>query len=172
MQNRFELPTARLILIGADEELLRAELDGKGALAGAIDCAVPPAWPPEHHDRGVIEWVLKSLDVLAPESPWRFFYVVLQKPRTVIGTCGFKGAPDERGYVEVGYSVLEEFRRLGFASEAVMALMTVAFETGASEVAAETFPSLLPSLRVMEKCGMTKVGEGTEVGTVRYSKRL
>jgi hypothetical protein len=27
-------------------------------------------------------------------------------------------------------------------------------------------------LRVMEKCGMAKVGEGTEVGTVRYSKRL
>ena len=172
MQNRFELATARLILIGADEALLRAELNGKDALAGAIDAVVPPAWPPEHHDRGVIEWVLRSLGALAPQDPWRFFYMVLQNPRTVIGTCGFKGSPDERGCAEVGYSVLDEFQRRGFASEAVMALMTIAFETGASEVAAETFPSLLPSLRVMEKCGMTEVGEGTESGTVRYSKRL
>jgi [ribosomal protein S5]-alanine N-acetyltransferase len=172
VQNRFELPTPRLILIGADEALLRAELDGKAALAVAIDSVVTATWPPEHHDRNVIEWVLKSLNVLAPDAPWRFFYMTLENPRTLIGTCGFKGAPDGNGCVEVGYSVLEQFRCRGFASEAVTALMTVAFARGASEVAAETFPSLAPSLRVMQKCGMSSVGEGSEPGTVRYSKRL
>jgi putative ABC transport system permease protein len=32
-------------------------------------------------------------------------------------------------------------------------------------------PSLLPSLRVMEKCGMIAAGEGSEPGTLRYSRR-
>ncbi|MEJ0007743.1 MAG: GNAT family N-acetyltransferase [Steroidobacteraceae bacterium] len=86
--------------------------------------------------------------------------------------AGIKQAPDSAGCVEVGYSVLEQFRRRGLASEAVMALMSLAFANGAAEVAAETYPSLLPSLRVMHKCGMTEVGAGSEPGTVRYSKRL
>jgi [ribosomal protein S5]-alanine N-acetyltransferase len=172
MQNRFEVSTPRLILVGADEASLRAELSSREALAVAIDAIVTAAWPPEHHDRNVIEWVLGSLSTLAPEDPWRFFYMVLNSPRTLIGTCGFKGAPDGNACVEVGYSVLEQFRRRGFASEAVLALMSLAFARGASEVAAETFPSLAPSLRVMQKCGMSSVGEGSEPGTVRYSKRL
>jgi RimJ/RimL family protein N-acetyltransferase len=172
MRNRFELSTARLVLVGADDALLRAEIESLEALAVAIDSTVPAAWPPEHHDRGVIESVLKSLDSLRPDEPWRLFYVVLSKPRTLVGICGIKQAPDAKGCVEVGYTVLEQFRCRGIASEAVMALMRVAFDRGASEVAAETYPSLLPSLRVMEKCGMRKTGEGSEPGTVRYSKRL
>jgi ribosomal-protein-alanine N-acetyltransferase len=172
MRNRFELSTPRLVLVGTDDALLRAEIESREALAVAIDSTVPAAWPPEHHDRGVLEWALKSLDSLGPDEPWRLFYIVLSNPRTLIGTCGIKQAPDAKGCVEVGYTVLEQFRCRGIASEAVMALMSVAFGRGASEVAAETYPSLLPSLRVMEKCGMTKIGEGTEPGTVRYSKRL
>jgi hypothetical protein len=72
----------------------------------AIDSIVPAAWPPEHHDLGVIEWVLKSLDSLGPGEPWRLFDIVLSNPRTLIGTCGIKQAPDAKGCVEVGYTVL------------------------------------------------------------------
>jgi len=171
MHSRFELWTQRLTLVGADEALLCAELDSQEALAVAIGAAVPAGWPPEHHDRGVIGWVLNALDTLAPHDPWRFYYILLSEPRTLIGTCGIKQPPDETGCVDVGYSVLEQYRCRGFASEAVMALMSLAFAKGALEVAAETFPSLAPSLRVMQKCGMTIIGEGSESGTVRYSKR-
>jgi [ribosomal protein S5]-alanine N-acetyltransferase len=118
----------------------------------------------------VIEWVLRSIEVNAPADPWHFYYLLLRESRTLIGTCGFKAAPDADGRVEVGYSVLEQFRRRGLATEAVQALMQAAFEAGASEIAAETYPSLLPSLRVMEKCGMTLVGDGSETGTIRYSR--
>jgi RimJ/RimL family protein N-acetyltransferase len=95
----------------------------------------------------------------------------LRDPRTLVGTCGFKGAPDADGRVEVGYSVLEQFRCRGLATEAVAALIRAAFAAGASEVAAETYPSLLPSLRVMEKCGMIPLGAGSEPGTVRHGLR-
>lgn len=132
---------------------------------------MPTNWPPEHHDQDVIDWVLRALDHLEPLAPWRFYYIQLRDPATLAGTCGFKQAPDARGCVEVGYSVLAQFQGRGIASEAVMALMRVAFDAGAVEVAAETFPTLPASLRVMEKCGMSKVGVGTDPGTVRYSLR-
>jgi|HubBroStandDraft_1064217.scaffolds.fasta_scaffold85564_2 ribosomal-protein-alanine N-acetyltransferase len=167
----FRIPTARLDLIGAEAVLLRADAAGRQALAAAVAADVPTHWPPEHHDQGVIDWVLWSLEVNAPAAPWHFYYLLLREPRTLIGTCGFKGAPDADGRVEVGYSVLEQFRCRGLATEAVRALMQAAFEAGASEIAAETYPSLLPSLRVMEKCGMILVGAGSEPGTVRYGLR-
>jgi [ribosomal protein S5]-alanine N-acetyltransferase len=165
------ISTARLDLIGADGALLRAETAGVRALAAAIEAEVPADWPPEHHDQGVIEWVLRSIENYAPADPWHFYYLLLREPRTLIGTCGFKGAPDADGRVEVGYSVLEQFRCRGLATEAVRALIQAAFEAGASEIAAETYPSLLPSLRVMAKCGMILVGAGSEPGTVRYGLR-
>jgi [ribosomal protein S5]-alanine N-acetyltransferase len=166
-----QLSTARLELIGADALLLRAEATSPQALAVAVDADVPVHWPPEHHDQGVIEWVLGSIELNAPADPWHFYYLLLREPRTLIGTCGYKGAPDAEGRVEVGDSVLEQFRCRGLATEAVQALIQAAFEAGAAEVAAETYPSLLPSLRVMEKCGMSPVGEGSEAGTVRCSVR-
>src|SRR5690349_4630697 len=106
MTNRFQISTPRLVLVGADHALLRAELEGLEALAVSIEATVPAAWPPEHHDRGVIEWVLSSLDSIGADEPWRFYYIVLKNPRTLVGTCGVKQAPDANGCIELGYTVL------------------------------------------------------------------
>jgi ribosomal-protein-alanine N-acetyltransferase len=169
MQHSLELYTSRLILIGADSTLLVAERSSQQAFATAIQASVPSTWPPEHHDKDVIEWVLRSLKFLVPGKPWNMYYMVLGAPRTVIGTCGFKGPPDLNGCVEVGYSVVPEFRGSGLATEALKKLISTAFDAGASEVAAETYPSLTPSLRVMEKCGMALKGAGADPGAVRYA---
>lgn len=168
---RFRIATPRLILLSADHALLRADALGHDALAVAAGAIVPANWPPEHHDQGVIEWVLQALDREAPVDPWHFYYLLLRAPLTFIGTCGMKGAPDARGCVEVGYSVLAQFQGRGFATEAVLELIRAAFAAGAAEVAAQTYPSLLPSLRVMQKCGMAPTGAGSEPGTIRYARR-
>jgi [ribosomal protein S5]-alanine N-acetyltransferase len=172
MTHRFQLTTPRLTLLGADEALLRADRRGRDALSLATGCAVAQNWPPEHHDHQVIDWVMACLPALAPGAPWRFYYIVCNEPRTLVGTCGINQAPDSDGGVELGYSVLEQFRCRGIATEAVGALMQAAFAAGAREVAAQTYPALLASRRVMEKCGMTQTGPGSEPGTVRYAKRL
>jgi ribosomal-protein-alanine N-acetyltransferase len=169
MNHSLEFSTSRLLLVGADPASLLAEQSSLQALAEALDATVPASWPPEHHDKDVLDWVWKSLARLAPDDPWRLFYIVLRKPVTLIGTCGFHGPPDLKRCVEVGYSVLPEFRCIGLATEAVTALISVAFDRGAAEVAAETYPSLLASIRVMEKCGMAHVGDGGDAGVVRYS---
>lgn len=169
MKHSIELYTSRLVLVGAESASLRAEQIGPEAFATALKATVPTSWPPEHHDRNVIDWLLKSLETLAPSDPWRMFYMLLRVPLTLIGTCGFKGPPDSTKCVEVGYSVLPEFRCNGLATEAVMKLISTAFDLGVSEVAAETYPSLIASIRVMEKSGMTFTGVDVDPGTVRYT---
>lgn len=163
---RIHLDTPRLRLWGADAAVLHAELAGRDALAQSLGFIVPPAWPPEHLDESAIRWTLDRLATLPADTTWRFYY--LEFRGTAIGTAGYKGPPDGSGTAEVGYSVLPGFQHRGFATEAVMALIGNAFAQGARRVIAETYPDLIASRRVMEKCGMTLEGPGSEGGTIRY----
>lgn len=92
--------------------------------------------------------------------------------RVLIGVDGFKGAPNENGDVEIGYSILEEYQRQGFGSEAVAALTDWASAQGVQNVIAETLPELISSIRVHEKNGFALVDEGAEEGVIRYRKAL
>ncbi|MCA2997550.1 MAG: GNAT family N-acetyltransferase [Rhodocyclaceae bacterium] len=166
------LTTARLRLVGADVALLRADLAGRHALGAALVAHVADTWPPEYYDTAAVQWMLNAgaaLDASNTNSPWRSYYVVFSAPTpTLVGTVGFKSAPDKHGTVEIGYSVVASFQRRGIASEAVAALIAHAYTHGATAVAAETFPELVASLGVMRRCGLVHAGQGSEAGAVRY----
>ncbi|MBL8513231.1 MAG: GNAT family N-acetyltransferase [Betaproteobacteria bacterium] len=169
MSISIQLKTPRLTLVGADEVILDAAIEGRNALQGALGVQVPSDWPPEHLDSAALEWMKITLKKLPREAPWRMYIVLLDaSPRVAIGTCGFKGPPDANAGVEIGYSVLPAFRRNGYATEASRALIEVAFSQRATQVAAETYPELVPSIGVMKKCGMVRCGAGSEAGTFRY----
>ncbi len=102
------------------------------------------------------------------------WYVVLRQtgdgPGTLIGTCRYAGPPSYDGTVEVGYSVLPEFRRQRYATEAVAGLLRRASaDPRVARVIAETLPSLRPSIGLVEKSGFTFIGEGSEPGVIRYA---
>ncbi len=104
---------------------------------------------------------------------WGAWYFLLQKTkgekRIAIGNGGFKGKPNLDGTVEVGYSILESYQNQGYASEAVRALITWAFEhTIVKRVIAETLPELKASIRVLEKNGFKYIGQGSELGVIRF----
>jgi len=81
----------------------------------------------------------------------------------------FQG-PDESGSVEISYSILDCYQRLGFATEAVASLVGWAFSHyNVNEVCAETMPHLTQSIRVLEKNGFEYSGAGSEAGVVRYA---
>jgi ribosomal-protein-alanine N-acetyltransferase len=100
------------------------------------------------------------------------YFIVLPRQaaqRVLIGSTGYKGPPSAEGTVEVGYSIVSDHRRRGYASEAVRGLVRHAF--GVPEVRrviAETLPELTPSIGVLRKCGFELVGEGSEPGVIRY----
>jgi ribosomal-protein-alanine N-acetyltransferase len=103
---------------------------------------------------------------------WSSWYLILKNEAVekVIGICGFKGRPDGSGSVEIGYSILGQFRNRGYASEAVSRLVNWAFTFPlVQEVSAETLPHLRQSIRVLEKNGFEFTGAGSERGVVRYA---
>jgi RimJ/RimL family protein N-acetyltransferase len=164
------LESRRLTLVAATPDIIQADLAGGGELADALGAEVPDNWPPELFDTPAM-WAYRD-QLRDPEAHgWSAWYLLLDtgQDRQLAGLCAFKGRPDRAGSAEISYSLLQQFRVLGLATEAVSRLVVWAFSHQAvSEVSAETFPHLSRSIRVLEKNGFKLAGPGSEQGVVRY----
>ena len=86
---------------------------------------------------------------------WHLLWeIIAPGHRQRIGGILFKGPPDERGQVEIGYGIDPAFRGKGYASEAMEAAIQWAFANGAQTVIAKINPGNDASRRVLEKVGM------------------
>jgi len=165
------LESGRIIMVAANTDLVHADLRDVTLLGTMLDAIVPENWPPDLYDREPMEYALRQLADPA-EHGWSFWYLLTSArgESEVLGICGFKGRPNAAGSVEIGYSVLSQFRNQGFATEAVERLVTWAFShQSVVEVCAETLPHLQQSIRVMQKNGFVCTGPGSELGVVRYA---
>jgi RimJ/RimL family protein N-acetyltransferase len=164
--------TERLELIPATVTTARAALDGPDALAAALDAVVPAGWPPQFLDAPALEFTLARLDAGLEQAGWWMYFILLPgdgaRP-TLIGSAGYKGPPSADGTVELGYGIVGEYQRRGFASEATRGMMARAFRyPSVRRVIAETLPELTASIGVLDKCGFRLIGEGSEPGVIRF----
>jgi len=147
---------------------LEAQLESREALAAALRAEVPESWPPEHLDADAVRWCIAWLERNADQAEWGFYYFV-EPPETtgvgarLAGAGGYKGPPDAAGAVELGYAVVEDRRRRGYASEAVRGLLARAFgDARVTHVVAHTLPELAPSIGVLRVTGFEFVGKGND----------
>ena len=168
-----DLRVGRLRLVAITQEMLAAEQDSDGAELGRIlKAKLTQEWPPVDWDPHVYRIILKQYDEW-PESFGWHRYVVLEgglgRPKTLVGAIG--GFPRARGDVEIGYSTLPGFQRRGyataFATKMVEWLLT---RDEVQSVSAQAYPRVTESIKVMERCGMSFVGDGDEPGAVRYRR--
>jgi RimJ/RimL family protein N-acetyltransferase len=163
--------TERLDLVPATLTLTRAALAGPAALGRELSAAVPATWPPDFVDRAAFEYTIKRLSESAAQVGWWLHFVVLREEgnRVLIGSGGYKGPPSSDGAVEIGYGIVREYRRRGFATEVARGLLTKAFaDRAVNRVVAETLPELVGSIRVLERVGLRLVGDGSEPGVIRF----
>ena len=165
------LRTDRLELIPAQAESLRADLEGRDALARALCVYIPASWPPDLYDEDAIHFFLARLSGEGASAGWGSYYIVGHFPgeggKVAIGVGGFKGKPDDSGTVEIGYSLLPEFQHRGFAVEAVRGWLNFAFQHGTVErVIAHTLANLQSSIRVLDRTGFSNAGRGDESGAL------
>ena len=124
--------TVRLDLIAGTTRVLKAELAGREELAAALGLVIPESWPPPLYDADATKWMLGCIEEDGAFEEWGFRYFVRRgedgTANVAVGAGGFKGPPSSEGSVEIGYSVLHEFQRQGFASEAAEGLLRRAYE--------------------------------------------
>ncbi len=162
--------TRRLDIIPARIEALVAEFHGRNAVARVLGVAVPESWPPELLGEAAIQSAFERLKSHPLEADWWIHYFVDRRHQTVIGAGGYSGPPNAEGAVDIRYSILPEYRKRGYASEAVHALVEHAFDVAlVKKVVAETWPEFKASVGVLEKCGFVPEDEVNEEGAVRYA---
>ncbi len=166
------LMTDRLELIAATPALARAAADGDHERFGRdLNATVPQGWPQK--DLGEVQpFVADELEQDPERTGWLMWYVILTEgDRTLIGAAGLN-APDDRGYCETGYGILDPWQRRGFATESMRALIDWGFRhERARAVFATTFERHPPSLRVLEKLGYHCVGVSSNDHEVPESDR-
>ncbi|MBK6513009.1 MAG: GNAT family N-acetyltransferase [Polyangiaceae bacterium] len=156
------LVTARLELVPITVPVVEAVLTGQRERAEELlGASCPLAWP----NRALIERAFyASLDAIRADPATRLWgdrvMITLDRARRVVGSVVFHGAPNDEGAVEVAYGVEEDSQRQGYATEATRASVVWALEQpNVSVVRAATPPWHVASQRVLERCGLARVGE-------------
>jgi [ribosomal protein S5]-alanine N-acetyltransferase len=141
--------------------LLASDWDRAGQLLGAH---VPPEWR-----GGYWQWLGQRPEQAEADpsaAPWMPRVMLLRtielsgrQQAVVVGEASFHGPPDGNGRVEIGYMVVGERRRRGYAEEAARALMAWATaEHGVIRFRACISPCNTPSLNLIRKLGFIQVG--------------
>jgi RimJ/RimL family protein N-acetyltransferase len=95
-----------------------------------------------------------------PESAHWLLRAIVSPDRRMLGHAGFHGPPDERGFVELGYTIFAPFRRQGCASAAATCMMRWAEETqGVHNFRVSVGETNTPSLAMAAKLGFTRTSE-------------
>lgn len=172
--------TPRLDLVPITPEALRSEQAADGSLADILKCHVPAEWPHADWEPHVFELLLSTYAEHPEDSDWHR-YILLRPTESrpdssankpvLIGTCGAFRWFANRSEAEFGYAILPEFRLKGYATEAAHAMLGwIEAQNAVSTVMAHTYPELLGSIRILERCGFTLEGPGAEPRTLRYEK--
>ncbi len=163
--------TARMRLIPATAELARADLEDSRRLSTLLGATVPRSWPPEMVSQAR-PWFARELASNPTRSGWYAWYGVIEgqgASRSVLAvSAGFVGAP-RVGTVELGYSVVPEYRRLGYASEMVRAIIKWAFEApDLRRIVAEVHKDNDASIRLLLRMGFTDIGPSQAAKHIRF----
>lgn len=96
-------------------------------------------------------------------------WVISNNEGYIVGDIGFKGPPDGRGIVEIGYQILPEYRNRGYVSESIQLLCDFAFFKGVEKIEAEIHVNNHISQRVIQKNGFVEIGQR---GIYKYFERV
>lgn len=160
----FILETERLKLIPLDDYNLRLLVKDRQKMERNLGVKITDTKleePVKTAMRTSLNMVLENKKDYLWFTSWK---IVLKKENRIIGGLCFKGCPDEKGRVEIGYGMQDEYRCKGYMTEAVRELIRWAFNFNhITEVIAETEKDNLPSYRVLEKVGMQKYEENEKM---------
>jgi RimJ/RimL family protein N-acetyltransferase len=160
-----DIETARLVLRHLSTDAIKAGLSGdRPALESVLGISVPA----DLFDRpGVLHRAQAELDRDAAYLPWSARAIVLKRRPQMIGHIRFHTPPDPDylrelapGGVEIGYEIFPNWRRQGYAREALGGVMDWATTAhGVRRFIATIAPDNAPSLGVVARFDFRRIGE-------------
>ncbi len=150
------IETKRLQLIPFTLELKKAVLNDRARFVEMLGVYVPEHWPqPDFAE--ALPFFIENMEKAPSALVWDWI-AIHRLDQAVIGGIGFMGAPDEDGVVEMGYDVIPEYRKQGYATEMARSLIAWSFqEAGIKVVTASCLDDNIGSIKVLENVGMRRL---------------
>ncbi len=150
------IETQRLRLIACTKEIAEAVLAGDDAIKALLNVNIATKWT--EFGEPAFRFALARLSEQPDEYMWWAYLPIYKADNMLVGSCGFKGAPNDVGMVEIGYEVADSYRNRGLATEFATALIDFAFShPHVTMVQAHTLAVENPSCMVLQRCGMQKI---------------
>lgn len=146
------IATPDLCLVACSAEVARTIGVDRALAAELCGFALHDDWP-DRDLPGVLESYAKLIAAYPDKIGWGVW--LFCREGVVIGDGGFHGPPKE-GRVQIGYSIVPQHQRRGYATQAVRALCGWAAKRGVDSIEAHCAPGNAASARVLTKCGFTE----------------
>lgn len=156
-----KLKTERLELIPLLPYQLRLWIEDISALERDLKC-VYQAEPMEGLFLEIVKGQLETTEKNPADYRWHsFWFLIRQTDRVVVGSADFKGVPNDKQEVEIGYGLGKAFEKNGYMTEAVQAMCEWALkQPKVAHVIAETDLDGFASQRILQHCGFMEESRG------------
>lgn len=146
-----KLVTQRLILIPITIQFCRNLLNNNYSDLEILNLKRGKSWP----DNDVIEILPKIINNLSKvETPtgYESWLIIKKETLEIIGDLGFKGFNYNEGNIDIGYGIIKEERRNGYAEEAIKEIIKWAFSNEiVREITANCLTENINSINLLTK---------------------
>jgi len=146
--------TDRLIIIPLNYDQLRLYLRGNGKLEKELRLANNFRNVSEEARESAEFFILPSMKKAVSDNYlyYAFWLVVEKESRSIVGELGFKGIPNDKNEIEIGYGSFFGHRRKGFMAEAVGGMIEWAAQRpDVDYILAEADENNIASIKVLQK---------------------
>ncbi|MFK7058712.1 GNAT family N-acetyltransferase [Flavobacterium oreochromis] len=146
-----KLITERLILIPFTIEICRNILNKDYKDLEVLNLKRGKSWP----DTDVLDTlprIINNLNKVEHPTGYESWMIIKKDTLEIIGDLGFKGFNNEEGNVDLGYGIIKEERRKGYAAEAVSEIIKWAFSNKiVKEITANCLAENISSINLLNK---------------------
>ena len=109
---------------------------------------------------GPLRWRVPQVKSDPSVNKWFIRWMVEKETREIVGSTSFHGPPDEKGMMEIGLGVHNDFQRRGYATEALTGMWSWVVDQPGVELLRYTVdPNNEASVAVIKKFGFERVGQ-------------
>lgn len=154
--------TNRLILVPITYDMVISLLNRECKEIEKLGFKLNSKWP-RKDTIDILEILRKTMKKLNEPTGYEVWMIVRKDNRIIIGDVGFKGEPNEKGEIEIGYGIIYDERKKGFGFEATDPLIKWALsQEKVKTVKADCLVENIGSIRILEKIGMQEVHRDEE----------
>lgn len=152
------IQTPHLDLFPCPPQIARASYGGKRQMETLLGAPIAGDWL-NNEARGLLTYYSQWLEHDPTLLGWGLWLLKHRADQIIIGSAGFKGKPDYKGHIEIGYGISPTYWRRGYGFEAAKSLVDWAFaQPIVQRINAECLIENAGSARILEKLGMVRTG--------------